>query len=268
MFFRLNGVVDRAHTDDCEVRHTHLVAPWRSRLYVGHQGEVTSLAPSADRRLLVSAARDQTVSGWNLEGWPSHPELGARFTVRGNTEGVPDDFAAMEEILTRRLVQWESQQDLSPHDPKRNESFATLPNLIVIDGGPGQLAAGLRALEGFRARGVAIVSLAKRLEEVFTPGSPRPIVLAHDTPELQLLQRVRDEAHRFAITHHRSRRDRAMKTSLLDDLPAIGPARKRALLNHFGSPEAVVAASREELEAVTGIPAKVARDVHAHLHRI
>src|SRR3954463_2603466 len=116
-----------------------------------------------------------------------------RFNVRGLEEGVPDDFAAMEEVLSRRLAQWESQQDLSPHDPKRNESFATLPNVVVIDGGPGQLAAGVRALQGFRERGVAVISLAKRLEEIYTPGAKRPIVLAHDTPELQLLQRVRDE---------------------------------------------------------------------------
>src|SRR6187200_395004 len=173
-----------------------------------------------------------------------------RFTIRGLEHGVPDDFAAMEEVLSRRLAQWESQQDLSPHDPKRNESFATLPNLIVIDGGPGQLAAGLRALDGFRQRGVTVISLAKRIEEVFVPGRREPIVLPHDTPELQLLQRVRDEAHRFAITHHRTRRDRAMTTSILDDLPGIGPARKRTLMAHFGSPEAVLAASREQLEVV------------------
>jgi excinuclease ABC subunit C len=190
-----------------------------------------------------------------------------RFNVRGTTEGVPDDFAAMEEILGRRLAQWESQQDLSPHDPKRNESFATLPNLIVIDGGPGQLAAGLRALDGFRQRGVAIVSLAKRLEEVYTPGLRAPIVLAHDTPELQLLQRVRDEAHRFAITHHRGKRDKQLTTSILDDLPGIGPARKRALLLHFGSPEAFLAASREELESVPGLPGKTARDIYTFLNR-
>jgi excinuclease ABC subunit C len=190
-----------------------------------------------------------------------------RFNIRGLTEGVPDDFAAMEEVLSRRLAQWEIQQDRSPHDPKRNESFATLPNLIVIDGGPGQLSAGLRALEGFRERGVAVVSLAKRIEEVFVPGRRGPIVLAHDTPELQLLQRVRDEAHRFAITHHRTRRARAMTTSILDDLPGIGPARKRTLLNHFGSPEAVLAATREQLEAVPGLPGKTAREIWAHLHR-
>jgi excinuclease ABC subunit C len=190
-----------------------------------------------------------------------------RFTVRGLTEGVPDDFAAMEEVLGRRLAQWEAQQDLSPHDPKRNESFATLPNLIVIDGGPGQLAAGLRALDGFRRRGVAVVSLAKRIEEVFVPGVRAPVVLPHDTPELQLLQRVRDEAHRFAITHHRTRRDRAMTASVLDELPGVGPSRKRALLNHFGSPEAMLAASREELEAVPGLPGKTARALYARLHR-
>jgi len=190
-----------------------------------------------------------------------------RFTVRGLKEGVPDDFAAMEEVLGRRLAQWEAQQDLSPHDPKRNESFATLPNLIVIDGGPGQLAAGLRALDGFRVRGVAVVSLAKRIEEVFLSGVRAPVVLPHDTPALQLLQRVRDEAHRFAITHHRTRRDRAMTASVLDELPGVGPSRKRALLTHFGSPEAILAASREQLEAVPGLPGKTARELYARLHR-
>jgi excinuclease ABC subunit C len=190
-----------------------------------------------------------------------------RFNIRGLDDGVPDDFASMEEVLGRRLAQWETQQDMSPHDSKRNESFATLPNLVVIDGGPGQLSAGVRALEAWRERGVAVVSLAKRIEEVFVPARREPIVLPHDTPALQLLQRVRDEAHRFAITHHRTRRDRAMTTSILDDLPGIGPARKRTLLNHFGSPEGVLAASREELEAVPGLPGKTARDIWSYLHR-
>jgi excinuclease ABC subunit C len=92
-------------------------------------------------------------------------------------------------------------------------------------------------------------------------------VLPHDTPELQLLQRLRDEAHRFAITHHRQRRDRQMTASVLDGLPGVGPARKRALLTHFGSPDAIMAASREELEAVPGIPGKLARDLHRELHK-
>jgi excinuclease ABC subunit C len=179
----------------------------------------------------------------------------------------PDDFAAMEEVLGRRIARWESQRDVSPHDKDYDPSFAALPNLVVIDGGKGQLAAGVRALQGFRERGVTVISLAKRIEEVFIPGRAEPLVLEHDTPELQLLQRVRDEAHRFAITHHRIRRDKAMTASVLDELPGVGPARKRALLTHFGSPEAVLEASREELEAVPGIPGKLARDLHRELHR-
>ncbi|HWE59504.1 MAG TPA: excinuclease ABC subunit UvrC [Solirubrobacteraceae bacterium] len=191
----------------------------------------------------------------------------------GETNGAakgdygPDDFASMEEILGRRMAQFEAQADLSPHDKEFDPSFAALPNLIVIDGGKGQLAAGLRALQGFVDRGVPVVSLAKRIEEVFVPGRADSLVLPHDTPELQLLQRLRDEAHRFAITHHRQRRDQAMTASILDGLPGVGPARKRALLTHFGSPDAVLEASREELEAVPGIPGKLARELHRELHK-
>jgi excinuclease ABC subunit C len=114
---------------------------------------------------------------------------------------------------------------------------------------------------------VMVISLAKRIEEVFIPGRAAPLVLAHDTPELQLLQRVRDEAHRFAITHHRIRRDKAMTASVLDELPGVGPARKRALLAHFGSPDAILSASREELEAVPGVPGKLAREMYRELHK-
>jgi excinuclease ABC subunit C len=194
-----------------------------------------------------------------------------RFKIAGSENGggagVPDDFAAMEEVLSRRLAQWEHQRDFSPHDKAYDPSFAALPNLVVIDGGKGQLSAGLRVLRGFRERGVVVISLAKRIEEVFIPGRAAPLRLAHDTPELQLLQRVRDEAHRFAITHHRIRRDRAMTASILDELPGVGPARKRALLQHFGSPEAILGASREELEAVPGLPGKLAGRVYRELHK-
>jgi excinuclease ABC subunit C len=188
-----------------------------------------------------------------------------RFNIREVDPG--DDYAAMAEVLTRRYAQWGKQAERSPYDAERDPSFGALPNLIVIDGGKGQLAAGLEALQGFRDRGVAVISLAKRIEGVFRPGSPAPVVLPHDTPELQLLQRVRDEAHRFAITHHRIRRDRAMTESIMDDLPGIGPARKRALLKHFGSPDAVLAATREELERVPGLPQKVARGLYAHVNK-
>ncbi|HEY7933668.1 MAG TPA: excinuclease ABC subunit UvrC [Solirubrobacteraceae bacterium] len=188
-----------------------------------------------------------------------------RFRI--NTVEGSDDYASMAEVLGRRFAQWERQADISPHDSEHDASFAALPNLVVIDGGKGQLSAGLEPLKGFRERGVLVVSLAKRIEEIFIPGQPQPLVLDHSTAELQLLQRVRDEAHRFAITHHRSRREKAMSGSVLDGLPGVGPVRKRALLRHFGSPGAIIAASREELQAVPGVPAKVARDLHAHLHR-
>jgi excinuclease ABC subunit C len=190
-----------------------------------------------------------------------------RFTIRSTEEGIPDDFTAMNEVLGRRVGQFLKQREKSPYDSDRDASFAALPNVIVIDGGPGQLSAGLEALQPLRDRGVFVVSLAKRIEEVFLPGVKTPLRLSHDTPELQLLQRIRDEAHRFAITHHRIRRDKALTTSILDGLPGVGPNRKRALLKHFGSPEAVLAATREELEQTPGVPQKTAREIFAHLNK-
>jgi excinuclease ABC subunit C len=112
-----------------------------------------------------------------------------------------------------------------------------------------------------------VVSLAKRLEEIYLPGRKRPLVLPRESSALQLLQRIRDEAHRVAIEHHRIRRDQSMKASILDDLPGVGPARKRTLLRHFGSPERFLGASREELEAVPGLPGKVARQIHEQLNK-
>jgi excinuclease ABC subunit C len=196
-----------------------------------------------------------------------------RFKVRGDLrdpegDGGPDDFASMEEVLSRRMNRYLEQADLSPHDGKRDESFASLPSLILIDGGKGQLAAGMRSLQPFVERGVTVISLAKKLEEVYLPGRSAPLDLAADSEASRLLQRVRDEAHRFAIDHHRGRRDRAMTGSVLDELKGIGPARKRALLAHFGSPERFLAATREELEAVPGLPGKVGREIHEQLNRI
>ena len=178
-----------------------------------------------------------------------------------------DDVAAMQEVLSRRLGRYIQQADISPHDSDRDASFAALPDLIVIDGGKGQLSAGIKALEPLMERGVAVISLAKRIEEVFVPGRSEPIVLEKGSDALRILQRVRDEAHRFAITFHRSRRDKAMTASVLDGVRGVGPARKRALLRHFGSPERLLGASREELEAVPGVPGKLAREIHRQLHR-
>lgn len=173
----------------------------------------------------------------------------------------------MQEVLERRLRRHLEQADLSPHDPGRDQSFAALPDLVVIDGGKGQLSAGMRALAPLSDRGAAVISLAKRIEGVFLPGRSGPVLLESGTDALRLLQRVRDEAHRFAVSFHRSRRDTAMTGSVLDGVHGVGPARKRALLRHFGSPDRMLVATREELEAVPGVPGKLAREIHRQLHR-
>ncbi len=188
-----------------------------------------------------------------------------RFAIR---EATQDDFAAMQEVLSRRMAQYVAQRERSPHEKSYDASFAAAPGLIVIDGGKGQLSAGLAPLREFRDLGVVVVSLAKRIEEIFVPGVAEPLLLPHDTAALQLLQRVRDEAHRFAVDFHRGRRDKAMTRSILDELPGVGPARKRLLLQHFGSPERFLQASREELEAVPGLPGKVAREIHGYVHKV
>ena len=187
-----------------------------------------------------------------------------RFAIR---DVAMDDFAAMSEVLSRRMGQFVAHRERSPHEKSFDTSFAATPSLIVIDGGKGQLSAGLRELGEFRDLGVTVVSLAKRIEEIFIPGRREPLVLSHNDEALQLLQRVRDEAHRFAIEFHRGRREKAMTRSVLDELPGVGPARKRLLLTHFGSPERFLSATREELEGVPGLPGKLARDIHAHLNR-
>lgn len=150
--------------------------------------------------------------------------------------------------------------------PAYDESFAALPDLILIDGGKGQLSA---AEAGMREAGVEVrlASLAKQREEVFVPGRPDPLPLPADDPASLLLQRVRDEAHRFAVTFHRKRRGAGAHSSVLDEIDGIGPVRRRRIVEHFGSPERVLAATREELEAVPGLPRKIAREVHAQLHK-
>jgi excinuclease ABC subunit C len=174
----------------------------------------------------------------------------------------PDDFAAMAEVIARRFARL-SDGTGDTHDA----SFATAPNLVVIDGGKGQLSAALAAMQAYDLPRVAVIALAKRIEEVFVPGRSDPIVLPRHNPGLQLLQRIRDEAHRFALDFHRRRRETRGFASIFDDLEGIGPARRRALLNHFGSVEEMLAASPEELEGVPGVPAKTARSIYAQLHK-
>jgi len=176
-----------------------------------------------------------------------------------------DDFASMSEAVRRRFTRLANAQSAEEgYDP----GFASVPNLVVIDGGKGQLSAALGALDGLDLPRVAAIGLAKRIEEVFVPGRAEPIVLPDDSPALLLLRRIRDEAHRFALKHHRRRRTKASGTdSLFERLPGVGPARKQALLEHFGSPAGVLAASADELESVPGLPRKTAREIHAFLNK-
>ena len=173
-----------------------------------------------------------------------------------------DDYAALAEVISRRFSR---VGDASAED--YDESFATTPNLVVIDGGKGQLAAALQAMHAYDLPRVAVISLAKRIEEVFVPDRRDPVLLARDSAGLQLLQRIRDEAHRFAVDFHRQRRGAKARESIFDTLPGVGPARRRALIQHFGSAERFLAASQEELEGVPGIPEKTARDIYAQLHK-
>jgi excinuclease ABC subunit C len=174
----------------------------------------------------------------------------------------PDDFAAMAEVISRRFARL-SDGTGETHDA----SFASAPNLVVIDGGKGQLSAALAAMQAFDLPRVAVIALAKRIEEVFVPGQADPIVLSRRNPGLQLLQSIRDEAHRFALGFHRQRRESRGFASIFDDLEGVGPARRRALLNHFGSVEQMLAASPEELEGVPGVPSKTARRIYEQLHK-
>jgi excinuclease ABC subunit C len=179
------------------------------------------------------------------------------FTIRG-LEGQ-DDVAAMREAITRRFTR-ARRGDV-------DESFGCIPNLVVVDGGKGQLAAARAAMEELDLPRVAAIALAKREEEVFVPGVPYPIALDKTSPALQLLQQIRDEAHRRALRHHRSRRDAKALETIFETLPGVGPVRRRAILRHFGSVERFLDASQEELEGVLGLPQKTAREIYAQLHK-
>jgi excinuclease ABC subunit C len=183
-----------------------------------------------------------------------------KFGIKG-VEGQ-DDFAMMGEVISRRFARARAVTA-----ERYDEGFAAIPNLVVVDGGKGQLSAALAAMQAYDLPRVAVISLAKREEEVFVPGRPDPIELGKDSAGLQLLQRIRDEAHRFALGFHRTRRDAKARESILDALPGVGPARRRALIQHFGSPERLLAATSEELEGVPGVPAKTGRQIYAALHR-
>ena len=187
-----------------------------------------------------------------------------RFNVRG-VEGQ-DDYASMREVLQRRFRRWQiavSKETLGKRDIK---GWAKLPDLLIVDGGKGQLGVAIEVLESFDLLDqVPVVGLAKEREEIFLPGESKPVMLPRRSQGFYLVQRVRDEAHRFAITHHRQRRRRAGVASQLDSVPGVGPARRKKLLKAFGSLDAVRMASVEEIDAVPGIPLNVAIAIKEHL---
>jgi excinuclease ABC subunit C len=168
----------------------------------------------------------------------------------------PNDFAMLQEVLTRRLERLESAQRREDADIG-DRSFSSRPDLILIDGGKGQLGATLEVIESAGFADIPTFALAKEREEIFAPGRAEPIVQERNSPGMFLVQRIRDEAHRFAITHHRKVRSRKALTSPLDSVEGIGPARKRALLRHFGSIDAIRQASVEEI-VEQGIPERLA----------
>lgn len=169
-----------------------------------------------------------------------------RFKLK-TVQGKPDDFASMAEIMERRYG---------------NEKDWPMPDLIIIDGGKGQLNAALPVIRAMGVTDVPVISLAKRIEEVFVEGESESIILEHHTPELQLLQQIRDEAHRFAITYHRRLRGKRNLESVLDHIEGIGPKRRKALYKHFGNLDAMRVAELEELESVEGMNKKAALAVY------
>jgi len=185
-----------------------------------------------------------------------------RFVVR-TVEGV-DDYAGMREVLTRRFDRWRMVTSGKVRGVRGVKAWALLPDLLIVDGGKGQLNVALEVLKGFGLQEqVPLAALAKREEALFVVGRPEPV--RPSSQGLFLLQRVRDEAHRFAVTHHRKRRRRAVLASELDSVPGVGPVRRRALLRAFGSVEHIRAATVEELASVPGIPRRVAEAVKEHL---
>ncbi|MGA7270573.1 MAG: excinuclease ABC subunit UvrC [Acidimicrobiia bacterium] len=191
------------------------------------------------------------------DGMPRRSDY-RRFKIR--TVSGQDDFASMEETIRRRFKAYLAERDRGPSEDSR---FSYPPSLIVIDGGLGQLGRAVKVLDELDLD-IPVIGLAKRMEEVYLPDQPEPVVIPRDAEALYLLQRVRDEAHRFAITYHRNLRSKSMVDSILDEVPGVGPARKKALVKKFGSLKQMRAAETEELAEV--VPEQVADDLYAALH--
>ena len=202
------------------------------------------------------------------QGTPAK-NLYRKFNIDSTSIGAPDDFASMEEMLTRRFKRWRASATISENQTpgaKPDASFSFLPDLIIIDGGKGQLSRVVKVLEQFELfEKVPVVGLAKQEEEIFFPYNNQPLLLPRHSQGLYLVQRIRDEAHRYGITAHRARRSKQGMASQLDSIPGIGPTRRKALLKHFGSMDKIKEASVEDLSAVKGMNQSAAEAVKAHL---
>ncbi len=199
------------------------------------------------------------------QGVPSK-NLYRKFNIE-SVVGAPDDFASMEEMLTRRFRRWQSAQETADQPgSKPDASFAFLPDLIIIDGGKGQLGRAVNVLEKAGLFGkVPVIGLAKQQEEIFFPNKSDSLMLPRHSQGLYLVQRIRDEAHRYGITAHRKKRTKLGMASQLDSIPGIGPTRRKSLLKHFGSVDKIRDASVEELIAVQGMTRAAAESIKAHL---
>jgi len=186
-----------------------------------------------------------------------------RFKVK--TLDNQDDFASMDEVLTRRFRNYLRERDEGAHAGKR---FSYPPNLLVVDGGRGQLNVAVRVLEELGLEDISVASLAKRLEEVYLPGRDEPVRIPRDSEALYLLQQVRDEAHRFAITYHRQLRGKHMTVSTLDGVAGLGPGRKQRLLREIGSVKKLRALAEEDLLALAWLPDPVGHAVYRRLHNL
>jgi excinuclease ABC subunit C len=194
-------------------------------------------------------------------------KLYRKFNIDSTSIGAPDDFASMEEMLMRRFRRWQgSQQTEANPGSKPDASFSFLPDLIIVDGGKGQLGRAVKVLENFGLSDkVPVVGLAKQEEEIFFPHRSNSLLLPRHSQGLYLVQRIRDEAHRFGITAHRARRSKQGMASILDSIPGIGPSRRKALLIHFGSVDKIKEASIEELAGAPGMNRAAAESVKANI---
>ena len=192
-------------------------------------------------------------------------KLYRRFNIR--TVVGPDDFASMEEVLDRRFRRWKSAQEMKIEPgEKPDAAFSLLPDVLIVDGGKGQLSRAVKILDRYDLSGkFTVVGLAKQEEEIFIPDRSASLKLPRHSQGLYLLQRIRDEAHRFAITAHRKRRTRLGLKSALDMIPGIGPAKRNALIKHIGSVDAIRSATLEELASVPGINKELAVSIKSHL---